>query len=110
MRKLFFLCMLSISISGCGEMLTAMSQANQDMGSRCRSYTSAFYVESNGEWLEDQAKFKSKAGEDVSYEEKNWLRNRASYYINRRQFQTYYVTSPYTGADYKFNVHCAQWY
>ena len=53
---------------------------------------------------------KDKKGNDIAYNEKRWRNNLGNSYLDRGQFTAYYKTSPYSGGEYKFVVHCASWH
>tara|TARA_R110002096_G_scaffold409163_2_gene608472 strand:+ start:141 stop:485 length:345 start_codon:yes stop_codon:yes gene_type:complete len=113
--KLYKKIILSISFLAfynCAELSSALSNYNQSSGGQCATIEVLYFVlnPETDKYVAGKVYIKDKKGNDIAYNEKRWRNNLGNSYLDRGQFTAYYKTSPYSGGEYKFVVHCAGWH
>lgn len=96
----------------CAELSSALSNYNATNGGQCAYYEVLYYVyvPETGKYESGKIYTKDKNGNDIEYKEEAWRERLGQSYLNKRQFTSYFKTSPYSGGEYKFVVHCARWH
>ena len=90
-------------------MNAAMSNATSNDCSQTACVVST-YDNSSGKYVEDTVMSKDRDGNDISYSENIWARNRQKYYLNFPNFGVWYERSPYSKVDYRFSIYCNRYY
>lgn len=110
--KLLFFILTTLSLANCAELSSALSSYNQTNGGQCATYTVQYYLYNPNTSKYEAGKIyaRDKNGNDIKYKEKRWREGLGSSYLRRGTFTSYYKTSPYSGGEYKFVVHCTQWH
>jgi len=107
--------LLSISFLAfynCAELSSALSNYNQSSGGQCATIEVLYFVLNPGTGKYEAGKVynQDKEGNDIADKETRWRGNLGNSYLDRGQFTSYYKTSPYSGGEYKFVIHCARWH
>lgn len=97
---------------GCAELNSALSNYNANMGGQCAVYSVNYYLYNpdTDKYLENKYFNKSENGANIDAKEYSWVKRTANNYLYRKQFTTYYKTSPYSGGRYRFIVECSRWH
>lgn len=111
MRTLkFTLIIILLSINfNCAELGAAMSNATAN---NCAIIEGDFYLydSKNKEYKFKYIRDYDKNDNYIRDKESNWVLDKVYYYTKLPQFGIYYVTSPYSGADYKIATFCSSYY
>ena len=101
-----------LAFNNCAELSSVLSNYNQSSGGQCARYEVLYYVYNSETSKYESGKIyvKDRKGNDIEYKEERWRDNLGSYYLNKGEFTAYYKTSPYSGGEYKFVVHCTSWH
>lgn len=101
--------LLSFTLGGCADFLSAMSAVNEGMGSQCATYEASYagYDPQTYEYVQNTYFYRTDA---EGRRELNWLNGRLDSYLSMYTFGTWYETSPITDVEYKINVYCAVYY
>jgi len=106
--NLFYVLILIVLTNSCAEMAAAMSNVTADTCMYQACVSSAYDYKSE-KYLEGTYVLNTKDGDDVSYSELRWVKNRQSYYNNLPNFGVWYERSPYSRVDYRFSTYCTQY-
>ncbi|MCL7753130.1 hypothetical protein [Polaribacter sp. Z022] len=103
---------MSLTFTSCAELLSALSSTNTGMGGKCSRnvVTTYAYNSREGKYESGTIIVVNRKGKNVATSERRWAQNKQREYINRGKYITYYDTSPYSGAKYKFSVYCSNWH
>ncbi|TBW28249.1 hypothetical protein [Gramella sp. KN1008] len=104
--------LVSITLSGCAEMYSAMSNYNAANGSKCKVKAASFagYHEGEGKYMENRVLYKESTTDQNIKNEYAWLKKKMNEYVYKNGFGTFYETSPFTDISYKFHTYCKDYY
>jgi hypothetical protein len=110
LKTLFLICFLAFY--GCAELNSALSNYNANIGGQCAMYDVSYYLYNpvTDKYLENKYFNKSEKGTDIDTKEYSWVQRTGNNYLYRKQFTTYFITSPYSGGKYRFIVECSRWH
>ena len=101
-----------LAFYNCAELSSALSNYNSGAGGKCAYYEVLYYlyVPETGKYESGKIYTTDKNGKDIKYKEERWRESLGDLYLNKRVFTAYYKTSPYSGGEDKFVVHCTKWH
>ncbi|MCI2228328.1 hypothetical protein MC378_04045 [Polaribacter sp. MSW13] len=101
-----------LAFYNCAEVSSALSNYNKSNGGQCATYEVLYYVynKNTSKYESGKIYIKDSKGNNIKYQEERWRDRLGQTYLNKGVFTAYYKTSPYSGGEYKFVVHCTRWH